>query len=104
MANFFAKPKAPTRAPSKEAEGSIAGPSTSEFQQTFKPFVLKKDAIMAPTNWFVHTKTRKRKGRNASVIDNNVIVIEDGGDTDVEMQDVKPVDVDVSQMNTKGGA
>jgi len=59
MANFFGKAKAPPRQSPSKAGNLICGTSNSEseFQKTFKPFVVKKDAEMAPINWFL--KSRK---------------------------------------------
>lgn len=48
----------------------------SEFQRTFKPFVLKKDAQIAPYNWFLE---RKRRSRNqmTGVTHEEAIVVDD---------------------------
>jgi hypothetical protein len=106
MANFFGKPKAPTRAPSKEADAVVAGPSRiqSEFEKTFKSFVIKKDTQLAPVNWF--SESKKRMASPPSVrIDGDVIVIdeEDSGKViDVEMDDVPANDVDVSRLSCQG--
>jgi hypothetical protein len=47
MANFFSKPKIPKPSAPTESSGE-----PSDFDKTFKPFVLKKDAVLAPINWF----------------------------------------------------
>lgn len=97
MANFFAKPKASkastsSRAPSNEVEIAIAGPSQvqSEFSKSFKPFVLKKDATLAPINRFLK-KGKQRRRHVSSAHANEVINIDcDDGDEDiiiVDMQD-----------------
>lgn len=104
MANFFAKPKVPTRSPSKETECPVAGPSTiqSDFDKFFKPFVLKKDTQLAPVNWFVQSKKRKERG-SALRLDGNVIVIDDEDEVgDVHMEDVQFNQEDVRQMSTRG--
>ncbi|KIK06499.1 hypothetical protein K443DRAFT_674158 [Laccaria amethystina LaAM-08-1] len=94
MANFFAKPKAFTssRASSNEVELAIAGPSQvqSEFSKSFKPFVLKKDATLAPINWFLKDGKQRRR-HVSSAHANEVITIDcDDGDEEriiVNMQD-----------------
>ncbi|KAG5647143.1 hypothetical protein DXG03_001098 [Asterophora parasitica] len=89
MASFFAKPKkSPTKPSPKNVESSTAGPSNvqSEFNKIFKPFVLKKDTELAPTNWFLAKGRRKRT--QPAKIDDGVIVIDDDEETedgDVEM-------------------
>lgn len=78
MANFFGKPKVPTHVPSQEADSVVAGPSRiqSEFQKTFKPFVIKKDTQLAPINWF--SESKKRMGGLSTVrIEGDVIVIDE---------------------------
>lgn len=61
MANFFGKAKPHDQASPTKDLNQAAGPSSIEndFQKTFKPFVLKKDAELAPYNWFLETKKRK---------------------------------------------
>ncbi|KAF8655980.1 hypothetical protein AX16_002840 [Volvariella volvacea WC 439] len=67
MASFFAKPKAS----SSSIKPALASTSDqhSEFEKIFKPFVLKKDTILAPDNWFVSRKKGKAatKGQCADV-------------------------------------
>lgn len=113
MANFFAKPKASTssRAPSNEAaESAIAGPSQahSEFSKSFKPFVLKKDATLAPINWFVRNKKQRRQ-HLSSAHANEVITI-DCDDEDericVDMQHCQSTtgQADLSAMSARGSS
>lgn len=103
MATFFGKQKAPSRAPSKEADSVVVGPShiQSEFEKTFKTFVIKKDTQLAPVNWFLESK--KRMGSPSFVrMDGEVIVIdkEDPGKAfDVDMYDVPANKVDVSHLS-----
>ena len=83
MTKFFAKPKA-----SSPAKVAVAGPSKlqTDFERTFKPFVLGKNKILAPTNWFLAAKRRKTSGHSN---DTEVILID--SDDKVEgdkMQDV----------------
>ncbi|OBZ75701.1 hypothetical protein A0H81_04511 [Grifola frondosa] len=95
MANFFgkARPQAPVRSSSaaKDPDPSVAGPSSvqSEFQKAFKPFVVKKDAELAPINWFRDARTQTAKGKYRT--DGNVIIIDDeevrNAPEDVQMQD-----------------
>ena len=110
MANFFGKSKASSAraSPAQESEAAAAGSSNqSAFEKTFKPFVVKKDAEVAPLNWFLDPKTNKLHrgtGRHRDVI------VIDGDDAEVkeEIVDVKMKGVqevlpsDVSQMNVKG--
>jgi len=57
LAYFFGKPKLPHKvSPLVE---STDGPS--DFEKMFKPFVLRKDAEIAPLNWFTLAKQRKGK-------------------------------------------
>ncbi|KAI1787917.1 hypothetical protein LXA43DRAFT_1027472 [Ganoderma leucocontextum] len=104
MANFFGKAKpAATASPSKyiaakEGETGSPGPTTaqSDFQRTFRPFALKKEAELAPINWFRDRRRRERlKQRVASRTRGNVIFIDDeDGDKDPEPEpeDVEMVD------------
>ena len=89
MAKFFAKPKA-----SSPANVAVAGPSKlqTDFERTFKPFILGKDKVLAPTNWFLAAKRRKTE----------VIVI-DSDDTveDVKMQD-EPSSEELNNMSPQG--
>ncbi|KAL0947089.1 hypothetical protein HGRIS_013230 [Hohenbuehelia grisea] len=72
MASFLGMHK-PSKAtsPSKAQSPSHAGPSTSmsEFERTFKPFVLKKDAQLAPLNFFRCKEKDRRPARDVIVID-----------------------------------
>ena len=76
MVNFFGKAKHPVPDSSTTRDSNAsAGPLVdSEFQRTFKPFVLKKDAEIAPYNWFLE---HKRKGRMTGVSHEEAIVIDD---------------------------
>jgi hypothetical protein len=87
MANFFGKPKASssTMSPSKGPAPSTSN-TLSDFDRVFRPFVLKKDAELAPINWIQDAKRTKRH------VDADVIVIDedDAGDHDVEMITCEP--------------
>ncbi len=86
MANFFGKPKPSSSTVASPSKGPVASSSNmlSEFDRVFKPFVLKRDAELAPVNWFRDARKRKR------LADADVIVIDEDGDTevlDVEMHE-----------------
>ncbi|TFK27333.1 hypothetical protein FA15DRAFT_635715 [Coprinopsis marcescibilis] len=81
MTSFF-KPKiaaSSTPSPSKIASASS---SQSEFDRVFKPFVLKKDSVLAPINWFRESKNRKHP--NGAEI---IVIDDDGSVSDIEMVD-----------------
>jgi len=89
MASFFGKPKpSSTSASSSKVPAPSASTTLSEFDRVFKPFTLKKDVELAPTNWFQDAKRRKR------FADADVIVIDDdgnaSGDRDIEMIEPEP--------------
>jgi chromatin assembly factor 1 subunit A len=83
MASFFGKPKT-SSTPTSPSKGPIPSSSNtlSEFDRVFKPFVIKKDAELAPLNWF-----RDAKRRQADVI---VIDEDDTEVHDVEMSELVP--------------
>jgi hypothetical protein len=78
MANFFGRAKAPPRqSPSKG--GNLVcetSNSESEFQKTFKPFVLKKDAEIAPINWFLKRRRRSSGKQRSGFSHADAIVID----------------------------
>lgn len=101
MASFFNKCKPSLKSSastSSESAPVAAGPSRSEFEKTFKPFVLKKDAELAPTNWFT---ARRQRGKN-QIIDDDIIILDPikTEDEDIIMEDVESADV--GQMTTEG--
>jgi hypothetical protein len=59
MQGFFAKSK-----PLEKKESPKKEIRRSDFEQKFKPYVLKRDAILAPVNWFLQRE-------------NDIIVIDD---------------------------
>ena len=85
MANFFGKPKASTSTVTSPSKGHAASSSAllSDFDRVFKPFVLKKDAELAPVNWFRDARKRKRQA------DSDVIVIDEDDTDDIEVRDVQ---------------
>ena len=88
MASFFGKPKPSTTSASSKVPAPSASTTLSEFDRVFKPFTLKKDVELAPTNWFQDAKRRQR------FADADVIVIDDDGtagvDRDIEMIEPEP--------------
>ncbi|KAE9406423.1 hypothetical protein BT96DRAFT_915389 [Gymnopus androsaceus JB14] len=102
MTSFFTKPKASAKPLSSKAPSSsaatVAGPSiiSSDFDKTFKPFVLKKGAQLAPINAFLERKpTRISASGNGTHSD--VIVIDD----DDEPLTSTSTTADISNMNAQ---
>ena len=102
--SFFAKPKAASF-PSTSAKGSVpvqrqeSRPNSPtkipDFKKTFRPFSLKKDAELAPVNWFRAQRTKAKAGKRRSVrhhLEGDVIVIEDDEDKKVD-EDVEMIDL-----------
>ncbi|KAH9952186.1 hypothetical protein B0H21DRAFT_17436 [Amylocystis lapponica] len=108
MASFFGKSKAPAmrRSASVTNDSSVAGPSTvqSDFEKTFKPFAVKKDAILAPINWFHHVKKHNHVEHRKGGVEVIVLDVEDEVDQeppgDVEMLDAQN-DVDLGQQTAE---
>ena len=114
MANFFGKAKpvatsSPSKLKASTKDGQSGSPdptsSQSDFQRTFRPFVVKKDAEVAPQNWFRDQRRRQRaRRRSPPRTEGDVIVIEDDEDEDegevpptaedVEMADSQELDTD----------
>ncbi|KAG2157432.1 hypothetical protein DEU56DRAFT_764608 [Suillus clintonianus] len=87
MANFFGKAKVPPReSPSKPICGSSNG--ESDFQKTFKPFVLKKDAEMAPINRFLKPSKRTGRKQTSGFSHADAIVIDDTQASETNSDDV----------------
>jgi chromatin assembly factor 1 subunit A len=103
MASFFGKGKAARTSPPSES-ALPAGPCQTEFEKMFKTFALKKDADLAPINWFVDEKNKRKNKRKKLALHNEreVIVIDDEGDEDIQMESPEDVEPDISQMNAKG--
>ncbi|THU99389.1 hypothetical protein K435DRAFT_827736 [Dendrothele bispora CBS 962.96] len=91
MANFFTRPKT-NGGPSKSTQSAEAGSSSerSEFEKTFRPFVVKKDAQLAAINPF-KSKAKPSKGHIASGSMHDVIIVDDDDQ----------VVVDVSKLSTQ---
>ncbi|KAG0705051.1 hypothetical protein DFH29DRAFT_908572 [Suillus ampliporus] len=90
MANFFGKAKAPPRESPSKGGKPVCGPSTgeSDFQKTFKPFVLKKDAEMAPINWFLKSSKRTWGKQTSGFSHADAIVIDDNHASETDTIDV----------------
>ncbi|EIM90432.1 uncharacterized protein STEHIDRAFT_119429 [Stereum hirsutum FP-91666 SS1] len=99
MSSFFGKLKASTSAPAPTASTSSTPkqstptaspspkkPTVSDFEKTFRPFVVKKDTTMAPTNWFQESRKRRRKQ------DDDVIVLDSDSVIEIEDSDVEMID------------
>jgi chromatin assembly factor 1 subunit A len=121
MANFFGKPKPQIASGSESQAGSAikAGGVDVEmkvqqeanvipdFERAFKPFVLKKDAELAPGNWF-HDVCRNEN----QLTETEIIIVEDeelshpaaAADEDVVMHDASHShnDIDRGQMTAQG--
>jgi len=84
MTKFFSKPRAPVNG-SNLHHSKSAGPSKiqSDFERVFKPFVLGKDKVLAPQNWFHDQRRRRRRAVEAS--DNGAMVIESEDESDAKM-------------------
>ncbi|KAL1680833.1 chromatin assembly factor 1 subunit A-domain-containing protein [Schizophyllum commune] len=84
MANFFSKkPAAAKPPPNSQPE---AGSSQSDFERTFKPFLVKKDTTLAPVNWFLEPK-------GARGTEDDVIVI------DEDERGHEPMEVDIPPLS-----
>lgn len=106
MAKFFSKPKSPSRTtkPSKQQESAVAGPSRiqSDFEKVFKPFVLQKDKVMAPTNWFLAEKKRKRRAA-LSTGNQEVVVLDSDEEMEVEEQGPSSTEANLEVASNQGG-
>jgi len=105
MAKFFSKPSKTPATLVKTQESAVAGPSRikSDFEKTFKPFVLQRDKTLAPSNWFLAEKKRKRmtakQPNNTEVI---ILDIDEG--MDIEMQDPQPSEQELAAMSSQGNS
>jgi chromatin assembly factor 1 subunit A len=106
MASFFGKPKTSvasgSSSPATASPAHVAAKETAapipDFEKTFRPFLLKKDASLAPINWFADIRSGKAyKGKEK---ESDVIVIDDDEDERasklkihfVEDEDIQMVD------------
>jgi len=90
MANFFGKAKAPPRQSPLKGGIPVCGTSSSEseFQKTFKPFVLKKGAEIAPINRFLKFRQRPAGKRRSGFSHEDAIVIDADKTSKTEAVDV----------------
>jgi chromatin assembly factor 1 subunit A len=87
MKSFFKTGNIPRGLPAKEPEMDATSSSNiSQFEKTFKPFVVKKDTTIAPINWF--TKSQNSSHRLPLTYEGDVIVVD--------------ADDNVTTMSTKG--
>ena len=108
MANFFGKPKAvpPKRTDSStSAKVDSAVPAglpagQSDFARTFKPFVLKKDAELAPINWF--EQARKRRRWNGARTEGDIIVLDDDEEEAEPPEASSSHDPNLGQLDASG--
>ncbi|KAJ8699806.1 hypothetical protein PTI98_002891 [Pleurotus ostreatus] len=91
MANFFSKPRNAAASTSKRIEPAPA-PQT-DFERTFKPFVVKKDATMARINWFRRKNGKQRKPPPTP----GVIVLSDDEDISTPFLAVAELPMDVDE-------
>lgn len=82
-------------------ENRVAGPSKiqSDFERVFKPFVLGKDKVLAPQNWF-HDQ-RKRRRRAVEVLDNGAIIIGSEDERDMNMSEPQPTEEEICAMSPR---
>ncbi|KAF9566259.1 hypothetical protein CPC08DRAFT_657870 [Agrocybe pediades] len=101
MAKFFTKPK-PSSKP-KNDPNAVAGPSKiqTEFEKVFKPFVLQKDKVLAPANWFKEEKKRSRRAQSAAPGADVIVLDDSDDDSDIEMVDPQPSEQELAVMSNK---
>ncbi|EIW84959.1 hypothetical protein CONPUDRAFT_149822 [Coniophora puteana RWD-64-598 SS2] len=59
MANFFGKTRVSAKQDSPKTSRVSAPSAEAEYYKTFKPFILKKGAELAPVNYFMEQKKRR---------------------------------------------
>lgn len=125
MANFFGKPKAPVASGSGSRSGSVNKDGTdehetksahnantpSEFERVFKPFILKKDAELASSNWFsdISHSVAHHPAREVIVLDDDPVPLAASNveaDEDIIMLDASdpPKSTNCTQLTTEGTA
>jgi hypothetical protein len=102
MANFL-KPKNHQRSHSTQKRSDGLSPKRSDFEKTFKPFLLKKDAVLALGNGFASRK-KSQPGtdpKHAIVVEseNNQPMIEP---SEVQVVDDRLDDVNLENMSNEG--
>ncbi|KAM6500858.1 Chromatin assembly factor 1 subunit A domain containing protein [Amanita muscaria] len=91
MNSFFSKKVPAAKACTNDANkgGGDSSETQSEFARTFKPYLVKKDAQLAPTNWFVDSRS-KLKGKSVPRKMREVITIDDDDDSIEEISMENP--------------
>ena len=108
MANFlgkYVKPKNALRSQNTQNCSDVTLPTKSDFDRTFKPFLLKKDAELAPINWF--TAHKNSRCSTSGIDTKHAIVIESDNETSMDPVEVKMADdhlagVTLSSMSDRG--
>lgn len=91
MSAFFSKPKLSVNKPFENEKQAVISlkhdPSSpkSDFEKTFKPFVAKKGAVVAPINCF-----KRNKNREVIVIDDDQNAIVANPRTSIDNIDQSP--------------
>jgi chromatin assembly factor 1 subunit A len=97
MANFL-KPKNHQRSHGTQKRSEIPSPRRSDFEKTFKPFLLKKDAVLALENGFASRKKSQHSGPGTDP--KYAIVVEsEGNQTMSEPLQVQAVDDRLDDVN-----
>ncbi|KAL4077340.1 chromatin assembly factor 1 subunit A-domain-containing protein [Scleroderma yunnanense] len=86
MANFFGKAKSDNQMSPSKDPNEAAGPRSVEndFQKTFKPFVLKKDAELAPHNRYLERNKRRSIVQETGATHDDAIVIDEDASIECE--------------------
>ena len=103
MAKFFLSKPAKSPAKSSGAqESDAAGPSkiVSDYEKTFKPFVLQKDKTLAPVNWFAAEKKRMRRAA-LQAKSKEIIVIDTDDEMDIDPPP-RPSEAQLANMSAHG--
>ncbi|KAH9946279.1 uncharacterized protein BXZ73DRAFT_86440 [Epithele typhae] len=96
MANFFGKAKSasiasPSKLKAADGESGSPAPSQSDFERTFRAFSVKKDAELAPHNWFRERRWLEKR-RQKRQPQGDVIIIDDDDDHMEDTEDVLMAD------------
>jgi chromatin assembly factor 1 subunit A len=111
MANFlgnFVKPKNHQRSHGTQKRSDVPSPKRSDFEKAFKPFLLKKDAVLALENGFA---SRKKSQRSRSGTDPKHAIVVESVDNQttidplqVQVVDDRLDDVNLDNMSNEGPA
>jgi chromatin assembly factor 1 subunit A len=107
LANYFGKsgkPKDRQHSLSTHESSGLSSSSHSDFEKTFKPFLLKKDAELPPLNWFLTGKNGNISASGETLT--NAILIDDGEalpeSTHIKLPDARGEDDDLDEANDRG--